>query len=65
MEEVADVESALRLLGEERRADYADLVVARLAAGDERAPPSSDPVLADLLTFMEHVEAAWLRPWRG
>jgi hypothetical protein len=65
MEELADVESALRLVGEQRRADYADLAVAHLAAGGTPAPRSSDPVLATLVTFMEHVEAAWLRPWRG
>ena len=38
MEELADVESALRLVGEQRRADYADLAVAHLAAGGTPRP---------------------------
>ena len=58
--ELAEVESGLSMVGEEKRAEYADLVAAHLSAGG-----SSEQVMEALLTFMEHAEAAWLRPWRG
>jgi hypothetical protein len=59
IEQLADTETGYSLVGDEKRADYADLVVAKLLE-DGR-----EPVLEDLVTFMEHAEAAWLRPWRG
>ena len=60
MERLAEVESGLSLADEERRADYADLVVETLAGA-----AATDAVVPRLLTFLEHAEAAWLRPWRG
>jgi hypothetical protein len=60
LEELAEVESGLSMVGEEKRAQYADLVAAHLSAAG-----SSEQVVEGLLTFMEHAEAAWLRPWRG
>ncbi len=59
MERLADVESGFSLAGEQRRADYADLVIATLGG------PDWDSVVPPLVTFLEHAEAAWLRPWRG
>jgi hypothetical protein len=75
MERVATVESGFRIEGTTKRADFADLVVATTmlpAGGNPEGPdlvtrigePSSR-VLAPLITFLEHAEAAWLRPWRG
>ncbi len=58
MERLADVESGFSLVADEKRADYADLVVDGLTGTDGGAPES-------LLIFLEHAEAAWLRPWRG
>ena len=52
--------AASRSWREERRADYADLVVETLAGA-----AATDAVVPRLLTFLEHAEAAWLRPWRG
>ena len=60
LDELADVESGVSMVREEKRADYADLVAAHLSAAG-----SPKPVVEGLLTFMEHAEAAWLRPWRG
>jgi hypothetical protein len=60
LDELAEVESGYRLEGDEKRAGYADLVVGRLGPGD-----AAGPVVEPLTVFMEHVEAAWLRPWRG
>lgn len=66
MARLAEVESGFSLAGEERRADYADLVVQGLIESEEVAPArSADAVVLALLTFLEHAEAAWLRPWRG
>ena len=59
MQRLADVESGFHLAGEERRADYADLVVETMAG------PDGMSVVSPLVTFLEHAEAAWLRPWRG
>ena len=58
--ELADVESGLSLVGEEKRAGYAELVAAHLSA-----TASAEPELATLVTYLEHAEAAWLRPWMG
>jgi hypothetical protein len=58
MESLAGVESGFSLVADEKRADYADLVVDGLT-GTDGGPPGS------LLIFLEHAEAAWLRPWRG
>ncbi|MBN1529135.1 MAG: hypothetical protein JW895_08745 [Thermoleophilaceae bacterium] len=60
LEELADVESGLSMVRDEKRSDYADLVAAHLSATG-----SGEPDLERLLTFLEHAEAAWLRPWRG
>jgi len=60
LEELAEVESGLSMVREEKRADYADLVAAHMSATGPGAPD-----LESLLTFLEHAEAAWLRPWRG
>ena len=60
LDELADVESGVSMVREEKRADYADLVAAHLSAAG-----SPEPVVEGLLKFMEHAEAAWLRPWRG
>jgi hypothetical protein len=60
LDELAEVESGLSLVHDEKRADYADLVAAHLSATGP-----GEPVVESLLTFMEHAEAAWLRPWRG
>ena len=75
MDRVAGVESAYRIDGVRKRAEFADLVVATtmLPAGDDPEDPdlaehigeASRRVLAPLVTFLEHAEAAWLRPWRG
>ena len=75
MERVATVESGFRIDGMRKRADFADLVVATtmLPAGSnpedpdlaERIGEPSSRVLVPLVTFLEHAEAAWLRPWRG
>jgi hypothetical protein len=59
MERLADVESGFSLVGDERRSDYADRLV------DTLAGPQGAAVLPQLITFLEHAEAAWLRPWRG
>ena len=58
--DLAEVESGLSMIGEERRADYADLVAAHMSAAG-----ASEPAIDVLLTYLEHAEAAWLRPWRG
>ena len=58
MERLADVESGFSLVADEKRADYADLVVDGLTGTGGAVPES-------LLVFLEHAEAAWLRPWRG
>ena len=58
--ELAEVESGLSMIGEERHADYADLVAAHMSAAG-----ASEPAIDALLTYLEHAEAAWLRPWRG
>jgi hypothetical protein len=60
LDELADVESGLSMVREEKRADYADLVAAHMSATGPGAPD-----LETLLAFLEHAEAAWLRPWRG
>lgn len=60
LEELADVESGLSMVREEKRAGYADLVATHMSATG-----SGEPDLDSLLTFLEHAEAAWLRPWRG
>jgi hypothetical protein len=75
MERVAAVESGFRIDGLRRRADFADLVVATtmLPAGVNPEDPdlaarvgeASSRVLPPLVTYLEHAEAAWLRPWRG
>jgi hypothetical protein len=65
MERLAQVESGYRLVGEGKRADYADLVVASLASGPDSHGAARDALVERLFTFMEHAEAAWLRPWRG
>ena len=75
MDRVAGVESAYRIDGVRKRAEFADLVVATtmLPAGDDPEDPdlaehigeASRRVLPPLVTFLEHAEAAWLRPWRG
>jgi hypothetical protein len=76
MARLAEVESAYRLVGEGKRADFADLVAADLSLGAEgriqetaalvaRIQQRVAPVFEPLLTYLEHVEAAWLRPWRG
>jgi hypothetical protein len=75
MERVAAIESCYRIDGVRKRADFADLVAATtmLPAGDDPEDPdlaarigeSSRHVLPPLVTFLEHAEAAWLRPWRG
>jgi hypothetical protein len=59
IEQLADTETGYSLVGDEKRADYADLVVAQLLEG------AGERILEELVTFMEHAEAAWLRPWRG
>ena len=58
--DLAEVESGLSMIGEERHADYADLVAAHMSAAG-----ASEPAIDALLTYLEHAEAAWLRPWRG
>jgi hypothetical protein len=75
MERVATLESGFRIDGQRKRADFADLVVATtmLPPGGNPEDPDlaarigepSSRVLAPLVTFLEHAEAAWLRPWRG
>jgi hypothetical protein len=75
MGRVAAMESCYRIDGVHKRADFADLVVATsmLPAGDDPEDPDlaarigeqSRRVLPPLVTFLEHAEAAWLRPWRG
>ena len=60
MERLTEVESGLSLADEGRRADYADLVVETLGGA-----AATDAVIPRLLAFLEHAEAAWLRPWRG
>ena len=66
MARLADAESGFSLVGEERRADYADLVVESLIEPEGEAPTAPpDAVVLALVTFLEHAEAAWLRPWRG
>jgi hypothetical protein len=60
LEDLAEVESGLSMVDEEKRAGYADLVAAHLSASGP-AEPATDV----LVTYLEHVEAAWLRPWRG
>jgi hypothetical protein len=76
LERLAGVESDYRVVGAGRRADYADLVMASTPAAPGGGPlelpvlvaarrQRLDPLLAPLETYLEHAEAAWLRPWRG
>jgi len=58
--ELAEVESGVSMVGEQKHSDYADLVAAHMSAAG-----ASGPALGSLLTYLEHAEAAWLRPWRG
>jgi hypothetical protein len=64
MERVATTESGFSIHGTTKRADFADLVVATTLLADGGSPEARD-VLVPLVSFLEHVEAAWLRPWRG
>jgi hypothetical protein len=77
LELLEGVESDYRVVGAGRRADYADLVVAATPSQPGGDVPLElpalvaarrgrlDPLLPPLETFLEHAEAAWLRPWRG
>jgi len=74
MESVGATESGYRLEGERKRADFADLVVAgALAPGASGGTPELtgsvlavlEELLPPLVTYLEHAEAAWLRPWLG
>jgi hypothetical protein len=64
MERVAATESGFSIHGTTKRADFADLVVATTMLADDRTSERPD-LLTPLVTFLEHAEAAWLRPWRG
>ena len=64
MERVAATESGFSIHGTTKRADFADLVVATTMLADDATPERPD-LLTPLVTFLEHAEAAWLRPWRG